>query len=474
MSLNQHRVLVWFRFREGVMSDIFNLTSKLLNKYNINGPRYTSYPTALEFNNEFGNAEFEVAVKESDSRDLSLYVHVPFCHSLCYYCGCNKIVTRHKHKADIYLDYLEKEIISRAKLFTKHKVQQLHLGGGTPSFLSAEQFTRLIGNLQSHFSFKEQVEMSIEIDPREIELELLDHLKELGFNRLSFGVQDTNLEVQEAINRVQDTEFVHQLIERGRALNYDSVNIDLIYGLPHQTEALFDKTLAKVLELNPDRISLFSYAHLPSRFAAQRKIKDEWLPQTNDKLKLMLNAIDTLTNNGYVSIGMDHFAKPDDELAVAQKAGELHRNFQGYTTQGECDLLGLGVSSISSVGMSFSQNFKDLKDYYAAIDSCEQAVEKGLILKRDDIIRGTVIKQLMCNFNLDKAKVSEELTIDFDHYFAEDIAKLQVFIDDGLIDMNDNHIYIKPHARLLIRNIAMSFDAYMAKQLNKQRFSRVI
>lgn len=461
-------------YREGVMSDIFNLTSKLLNKYNINGPRYTSYPTALEFNTEFGNAEFEVAVEQSNCQDLSLYVHVPFCHSLCYYCGCNKIVTRHKHKADIYLDYLEKEIISRAKLFGTHRVQQLHLGGGTPSFLSAEQFTRLIGALKAHFDFKEKIEMSIEIDPREIELDLLDHLKSLGFNRLSFGVQDTNLEVQEAINRVQDTEFVGELIERGRALNYDSVNIDLIYGLPHQTEALFDKTLAKVLELNPDRISLFSYAHLPSRFAAQRKIKDEWLPQTDDKLKLMLKAIDTLTNNGYVSIGMDHFAKPDDELAIAQKAGELHRNFQGYTTQGECDLLGLGVSSISSVGMSFSQNHKELKDYYTAIDTCDQAVEKGLLLKQDDIIRATVIKQLMCNFNLDKAKVSEELNIDFDQYFADDLTKLQIFIDDGLIDMDNNHIFIKPHARLLIRNIAMSFDAYMAKQLNKQRFSRVI
>lgn len=456
------------------MSDIFSLTSKLLNKYNINGPRYTSYPTALEFNSEFGEPEFDVAVKESSSQDLSLYVHVPFCHSLCYYCGCNKIVTRHKHKADIYLDYLEKEIISRAKLFTEHRVQQLHLGGGTPSFLSAQQFSRLLDNLKSHFTFKDKVEMSIEIDPREIELDLLDHLKDLGFNRLSFGVQDTNLEVQEAINRVQDTEFVHQLIERGKTLNYDSVNIDLIYGLPHQTEALFEKTLTKVLELNPDRISLFSYAHLPSRFAAQRKIKDEWLPQTNDKLKLMLNAIDTLTDNGYVSIGMDHFAKPDDELAIAQQAGELHRNFQGYTTQGECDLLGLGVSSISSIGMSFSQNFKDLKDYYSSIEEHGQAVEKGLMLKQDDIIRGTVIKQLMCNFNLDKEKISNELNIHFDQYFAEDLAKLKVFIDDGLIDMDDQRIFIKPHARLLIRNIAMSFDAYMAKQLNKQRFSRVI
>ena len=383
-------------------------------------------------------------------------------------------MTRHKHKADIYLDYLEKEIISRAALFSQHQVQQLHLGGGTPSFLSASQFTRLISNLKSHFKFKQKVEMSIEIDPREIELDLLDHLKILGFNRLSFGVQDTNLEVQEAINRVQDTNFVKRLIDRANELKFDSVNVDLIYGLPHQSEALFDNTLNDVIELNPDRISLFSYAHLPSRFAAQRKIKDQWLPQTNDKLRLMLNAIDKLSANGYVSIGMDHFAKPNDELAIAQQNEALHRNFQGYTTQGECDLLGLGVSSISSVGKSFSQNYKELKQYYAALDEQQQAVEKGLMLKDDDVIRGTVIKQLMCNFSLDKKKISQELNINFDEYFAEDLNKLSIFINDGLIEMDSKHIFIKLHARLLIRNIAMSFDAYMAKQLNKQRFSRVI
>lgn len=456
------------------VSDIHQLTSELLNKYNINGPRYTSYPTALEFGTEFGNREFELAVEQSNTNNLSLYIHVPFCHSLCYYCGCNKIVTRHKHKADIYLDYLEKEIVARGKLFSNHKVQQVHLGGGTPSFLSAEQFTRLMELLKTHFHFKPKVEMSIEIDPREIELELLDHLKSLGFNRLSFGVQDTNIEVQEAINRVQNTDFVRALLERARVLNYDSMNLDLIYGLPHQTEALFDKTLDKVIELNPDRISLFSYAHLPSRFAAQRKIKDEWLPDTNQKLRLMLNAIERLTASGYVSIGMDHFAKPDDELAIAQKQGILHRNFQGYTTQGECDLLGLGVSSISSVGRAFGQNFKDLKEYYQAIDGQAQAVEKGLQLNQDDIIRGTVIKQLMCNFQLSKFDIGRQFDIDFDTYFSDDLNKLSVFINDGLIEMNSEHIVIKPHAKLLIRNIAMSFDAYMANQLNKQRFSRVI
>ena len=316
--------------------------------------------------------------------------------------------------------------------------------------------------------------MSIEIDPREIEIDLLDHLKSLGFNRLSFGVQDTNIEVQEAINRVQDTDFVNQLIKRANELNFDSVNLDLIYGLPHQTEALFNNTLNKVIELNPDRISLFSYAHLPSRFAAQRKIKDEWLPNTNDKLKLMLNAIEFLSSHGYVAIGMDHFAKPNDELAIAQQQGILHRNFQGYTTQGECDLLGLGVSSISSAGKSFSQNHKQLKDYYASLETNQHAVEKGLMLNDDDLIRGTVIKQLMCNFSLDKQQINDELNIDFDHYFANDLSKLTPFINDGLIELSEEKMTIKPQAKLLIRNIAMTFDAYMAKQLNQQRFSRVI
>jgi oxygen-independent coproporphyrinogen-3 oxidase len=456
------------------MAQIFSLNSDLLSKYNINGPRYTSYPTALEFSEQFDNQEFEFAIKHSSSNALSLYIHIPFCHSICYYCGCNKIVTRHKHKADIYLDYLVKEIVARAELFQQHKIQQIHFGGGTPSFLSKEQFSRVISAIKQHFEFQQDVQMSIEIDPREIELDLLDHLKNLGFNRLSFGFQDANLEVQEAINRVQDSDFVKQLILRGRSLGFQSINLDVIYGLPHQRLELFDNTLGKVIELNPDRISLFSYAHMPSRFAAQRKIKDEWLPNASDKSDLMLEAIDTLTDAGYVAIGMDHFAKPNDELAIAQQQGNLHRNFQGYTTQGDCDLLGLGVSSISSVGRSFSQNYKDLSDYYNAIDTSSHAVDKGLLLNQDDVIRGEVIKQLMCNFKLNKNSINRQFNIDFDDYFAFEISKLTTYVKDRLIDIDDNEITIKPIAKLLIRNICMTFDVYLQKQLNNQRFSRVI
>ncbi|TBR45038.1 oxygen-independent coproporphyrinogen III oxidase [Marinomonas agarivorans] len=449
------------------------LRPELLNKYNLNGPRYTSYPTALEFHNRFDQEDFKLAIQDSTNKQLSLYVHVPFCHSMCYYCGCNKIVTRQKNKADRYLDYLEQEIVNRAPLFTHHKVIQLHLGGGTPSFLSAGQFTRLMGILRQHFQFQTQVEMSIEIDPREIELNLLDHLKNLGFNRLSFGLQDTNLIVQEAINRVQDTEFVQALLTRARELNYDSINLDLIYGLPHQTSARFQQTLEKVMLLNPDRISLFSYAHLPTRFAAQRKIRDEWLPSGDEKLSLMLDAMAHFTANGYVAIGMDHFAKPDDELALAQKQQILHRNFQGYTTKGECDLLGLGVSSISSIGKAYAQNTKKLKDYYQAIEDKGQAVEKGVSLSQDDIIRGAVIKALMCNFMLDKDAISKQFSINFDHYFKAELIKLNTFLTDGLITITPKSIMVLAEGRLLIRSIAMAFDAYL-NAATTQAFSKVI
>jgi len=456
------------------MPDTIQIDTQLLNKYNINGPRYTSYPTALEFHSDFNEEDLIEAVAAGDTRDLALYLHIPFCHSLCYYCGCNKIVTRHRHKADDYLDYLIKEMESRAQHFSDYQVKQLHLGGGTPSFLTESQFTRLISELRHHFNFADDAEMGIEIDPREIELDLLDHLKTLGFNRLSFGLQDTNQEVQEAINRIQDTQFVAELIKRGRELGYQSINLDVIYGLPHQTPALFTKTLSDVMKLDPDRISLFSYAHLPARFAAQRKIKDDWLPSGQVKLGLMLQAIDTLTSSGYVAIGMDHFAKPTDELAIAQQEGHLHRNFQGYTTQGNCDLLGLGVSSISSISNVFSQNQKGLKEYYQAIDNDGSAVDKGLTLDNDDLIRASLIKQLMCNFRLDIVKFNQQWQIDFNDYFATEIKNLNDFIKDDLVEITKEEIRIQKTGRLLVRTICMTFDKYMAKQINKQRFSRVI
>jgi oxygen-independent coproporphyrinogen-3 oxidase len=448
--------------------------TQLLQKYNTNGPRYTSYPTALEFTENFNQVDLIEAIEQSDNQILSLYVHIPFCHSLCYYCGCNKIVTRHRDKADTYLDHLINEIENRAPLFKHYQIKQLHLGGGTPSFLTNKQMTRLITTLKQHFNFVDGNEISIEVDPREIKLSMMDHLVSLGFNRLSIGVQDIDLKVQETINRVQSTDFIEALIQRAKAVGFTSINVDLIYGLPHQNTETFAKTLNKVNEMGVDRISLFSYAHLPERFAAQRKLKNEWLPSTQEKFALMQQAIETLCRFGYEFIGMDHFAKPNDELAIAQKSGKLHRNFQGYTTKGNYDLLGLGVSSISAIGHSFSQNSKELKQYYQQITEQGHAQEKGLLLNKDDIIRGEVIKALMCNLYIDKKVINDKFSIDFNDYFSDELISLSIFINDHLLENHNDYIKISVKARLLIRNIAMSFDAYMKKHINQQRFSRVI
>jgi len=447
---------------------------QLLNKYNTSGPRYTSYPTALEFHDEFKHNDFIQAIKDSPNRELSLYVHIPFCHTLCYYCGCNKVITRHRDKADTYLEYLAQEIALQAPLFEEYKVKQLHWGGGTPSFLTHEQITKLVELLKQKFSFSDDLEMSIEIDPREIEMDLAEHLYSLGFNRLSLGVQDLDLKVQEAINRVQSTQFIGDFIQHAKKVGFQSINIDLIYGLPHQTLENFAKTLKKAHEWDVDRISLFSYAHLPSRFAAQRKLRDEWLPNVKEKFALMKLSIETLCGFGYDFIGMDHFAKPNDELSIAQKNGTLHRNFQGYTTKGGCDLLGLGVSSISAIGNSFSQNIKDLKEYYHAITEQQHAQIKGVSLSKDDILRGEVIRELMCNLYLDKNIISEKYGINFDDYFSEDLSLLNAFIEDELLINSKAYIKVDQKARLLIRIICMSFDAYMKKHANQQRFSRVI
>ncbi|GAA6171471.1 oxygen-independent coproporphyrinogen III oxidase [Colwellia sp. KU-HH00111] len=447
---------------------------KLLNKYNTSGPRYTSYPTALEFHDDFKHKDFVQAVKDSPNRELSLYVHIPFCHTLCYYCGCNKVITRHRDKADTYLEYLAQEIALQAPLFTDYKVKQLHWGGGTPSFLTDKQITTLVALLKEKFDFSDDLEMSIEIDPREIEMNLAEHLFSLGFNRLSLGVQDLDLKVQQAINRVQSTQFIGDFIAHAKNVGFKSINIDLIYGLPHQTLENFAKTLDKAHEWDVDRISLFSYAHLPSRFAAQRKLRDEWLPTTQEKFALMKLSIETLCNYGYDFIGMDHFAKPNDELSIAQNDGTLHRNFQGYTTKGGCDLLGLGVSSISNIGHSFGQNIKELQAYYKAIDNQQHALERGVSLQDDDVLRGEVIRELMCNLYLDKTKINEKYNINFDDYFAEDLPLLDTFIDDGLVANTAQSITVNQKARLLIRIICMSFDAYMKKHINQQRFSRVI
>lgn len=447
---------------------------RLIEKYNYAGPRYTSYPTALEFSENFGEADFQHAVQRYPDRPLSLYVHIPFCHRLCYFCGCNKIVTRQLHKADRYLDVLEREIRQRAPLFAGRSVTQLHWGGGTPTFLNQQQVSRLVALLRDHFTIADDVEMSIEVDPREIELEMIDHLRAEGFNRLSMGVQDFNKAVQERVNRVQDEETIFALVQRAREQGFRSVSLDLIYGLPLQTPESFAFTLQRVIALNPDRLSVFNYAHMPTLFAAQRKIKDDELPGAAQKLQILQETIATLTGEGYQFIGMDHFARPDDELAVAQRAGELHRNFQGYTTQGETDLLGLGVSAISMLGDSYAQNHKELKAYYADVEQRGNALWRGLTLSDDDGLRRDVIKALICNFSLDFAAIEAQYPIEFERYFAEDLALLAPLVADGLVQQRGRSLHVTGVGRLLIRNICMCFDVYMRQKVRMQQFSRVI
>jgi len=446
----------------------------LIQKYNYSGPRYTSYPTALEFNESYDQQAFLKAVKRYPDRPLSLYVHIPFCHKLCYFCGCNKVVTRQTHKADLYLNVLEKEILHQAPLFKQRQVSQIHWGGGTPTYLSKEQISRLMALLRDNFNVRADAEISIEADPREIELDIIDHLYHEGFNRLSMGVQDFNKEVQKLVNREEDEDFIFALIKRAKEIGFNSTNIDLIYGLPKQTPESFAYTLKRVAELAPDRLSVFNYAHLPNRFAAQRKIKDQDLPSADEKLTILQQTISSLTESGYQLIGMDHFARPDDELAVAQRQGVLHRNFQGYTTNGDSDLLGLGVSSISMIGDSYAQNQKELKTYYAAVEENGHALWKGLTMTEDDCIRRDVIKTLICNFHLNFVNIEKLHNINFKDYFADDLALLAPLANDELVEITSNSIDVTPKGRLLIRNICMCFDIYLRQQARIQQFSRVI
>ncbi|MFZ7216296.1 oxygen-independent coproporphyrinogen III oxidase [Avibacterium avium] len=448
--------------------------SALIQKYNYSGPRYTSYPTALEFNENYTEQDFQAAAARYPERPLSLYVHIPFCHKLCYFCACNKIITRHQHKADIYLDYLEKEIKNRAALFRNRKVTQVHWGGGTPTYLTEQQSSRLMAMLREHFHFADNAEISIEMDPRKIELETLDHLRKISFNRISMGVQDFNKAVQKAVNREQDEDFIQALLERARALGFQSTNLDLIYGLPLQNVESFMFTLQKVIELNPDRLSVFNYAHLPSRFAGQAKIKEDQLPAPETKLTILQKTIETLEGAGYRFIGMDHFAKPDDELAIAQQNGVLHRNFQGYTTQEECDLLGLGVSAISLLGDTYAQNQKELKHYYADIEQKGTALHKGFVMSQEDCLRRDVIKQLICNFKLDYAPFEQQYGIDFKTHFAEDLELVAPLAADGLIEIGEKGLQVSPVGHLLIRNICLCFDTYSRQQARRQQFSRII
>lgn len=454
----------------------------LCRRFDISGPRYTSYPTADRFHADPGAQLLVDALQHrpAPEQPLSLYVHLPFCSTVCYYCGCNKVITKDHSKSSRYLDYLEREIdLQLAALVGTRAVTQLHWGGGTPTFLNDDEMARLMGLLKARFSFLSEGEYSIEIDPRSVDPKRAHTLAELGFNRMSLGIQDFDPLVQQAVNRIQSFEQTRDVLLAARDAGFKSVSVDLIYGLPRQTIDGFRVTLDKALSLAPDRIALYSYAHLPQIFMPQRRIHDTELPKPEDKLSLMAMAIETLVDAGYVFIGMDHFARPDDELALAQQAGKLHRNFQGYSTHAELDLLAFGVSAIAKVGPVYAQNAKSLDEYYHDIDAGHLPVRRGYRMDGDDELRRAVIQELMCHFGLNFAAVSQAWHIDFSTYFADALAALQPLAEAGLLQVDAQGITVMPKGRLLVRIIAMAFDRYLQADRQKapegrQRYSRVI
>lgn len=454
----------------------------LCRRFDISGPRYTSYPTADRFHADPGAQLLVDALQHrpAPEQPLSLYVHLPFCSTVCYYCGCNKVITKDHSKSSRYLDYLEREIdLQLAALVGTRAVTQLHWGGGTPTFLNDDEMARLMGLLKARFNFLSEGEYSIEIDPRSVDPKRAHTLAELGFNRMSLGIQDFDPLVQQAVNRIQSFEQTRDVLLAARDAGFKSVSVDLIYGLPRQTIDGFRATLDKALSLAPDRIALYSYAHLPQIFMPQRRIHDTELPKPEDKLSLMAMAIETLVDAGYVFIGMDHFARPDDELALAQQAGKLHRNFQGYSTHAELDLLAFGVSAIAKVGPVYAQNAKSLDEYYHDIDAGHLPVRRGYRMDGDDELRRAVIQELMCHFGLNFAAVSQAWHIDFSTYFADALAALQPLAEAGLLQVDAQGITVMPKGRLLVRIIAMAFDRYLQADRQKapegrQRYSRVI
>lgn len=449
----------------------------LIQRYNRPGPRYTSYPTAVEFRPADGDADERTAFARRDhSKPLSLYFHIPFCRHVCYYCGCNKIVTKNTDRAAPYLAELKREIaMKRALLNDDAVVEQLHLGGGTPTFLSDEQLADLMQFLRSQFRFsdKESADFSIEIDPRELRPGTLALLRELGFNRLSYGVQDLNEEVQTAVNRIQPEAMIRQVMQDARALGFRSINMDLIYGLPHQTLESFDRTLDTIIEMNPDRLSVFNYAHLPERFKPQRRIAAADLPGADEKLAILGHCISKLSAADYHYVGMDHFARPDDELARAQAAGQLHRNFQGYTTHGDCDLIGFGVSSISQIGDYYLQNHVTLESWQQALDEERLPTMKTLQVSDEDTLRRRVITSLLCHLHCDFAGLDSEFGIDSRKHLQSSLAALAPMVKDGLVAIDDHSIQITDKGRLLVRNACMAFDTYL-QQHEQQRFSKAI
>ena len=454
---------------------------ELIQRYGGRGPRYTSYPTAVQFHSGFGAQDYREAVERTNAMPipdpLSIYVHIPFCHSLCYYCGCTKIVTRNQERAERYLVPLFQDLELQAGLFDiDRQVQQLHLGGGTPTYLSPEQMGRLMEKLRQNFTLRldGQQEFSIEIDPRTASPEDIAGLGAVGFNRVSLGVQDFNPDVQKAVNRVQSEEETQALITAARQSGFNSVSLDLIYGLSLQTVETFDRTLDTVLEMRPDRLAIYSYAHLPQMFRAQKLVNEDQLPSPEVKLEILRRTIERLTGAGYVYIGMDHFALASDELVLAQQRGELQRNFQGYSTHARCDLIGLGMSAIGHVGDSFSQNVKDLGVYTAILDRGQLPIERGYTMSNDDRLRAKVIQEVMCHGKLDFKAISERFNIDFDEYFAAEIPRLQVLEKDGLIELGSDNLRVTDRGRLLLRPIAMVFDYYLQHAKEQPRFSKVI
>jgi oxygen-independent coproporphyrinogen-3 oxidase len=452
----------------------------LLRQMDLSGPRYTSYPTADRFVEAFGEEDYTQALAQrhtglSRTSALSLYVHIPFCESLCYYCGCNKIVTRHHDRAQVYLRYLNRELdLHLAHLGPGQSLSQMHLGGGTPTFLNDEELRSLLSMIRRGFRLVPGGEYSIEVDPRTVTPARLALIAELGFNRLSLGVQDFDPAVQAAVHRVQPAEQVFALVEAARALGFESVNVDLIYGLPLQTPESFDRTLAQVTQLRPDRVALYAYAHLPDRFKPQRRIAAAELPTPAAKIAMLSRSLEAFEQAGYVYVGMDHFALPDDALAVARRQGRLHRNFQGYSTQPDCDLIALGVSAIGRVGPTYSQNAKTLDDYYDLLDQGRLPVVRGLALSRDDLIRRSVIMALMCQGELQFEALELAFLIDFKRYFAAELQALSVLQAQALVQVSDSAITVTAQGWFFVRAVAMVFDRYLQADRNRSRFSKII
>jgi oxygen-independent coproporphyrinogen-3 oxidase len=456
------------------------LSEDLLRRFDAPGPRYTSYPTADRFVEAYGpddvlRALAQAGLGAAAGAALSVYVHIPFCESVCYYCACNKVITKHHERADIYLDALERELaLVAAGVPSGRTVSQLHLGGGSPTFLSDAELARLLDAVKNTFSVDAGAEISIEVDPRTVTAQRLAHLRGLGFNRISFGVQDFDAQVQQAVHRVQPFEQVRELMLEARRLGFESINADLIYGLPRQTPASFARTVAQIGSLRPDRIALYAYAHLPQRFKPQRRIDAAELPGAAQRVAMLGGAIAGFVAHGYSYIGMDHFALPDDALAVAKRQGRLHRNFQGYSVQPDCDLIALGVSAIGRIGASYYQNAKTLPEYYDAVRQGQLPVVRGIALTRDDLLRRTVIMALMCQGRVEFEAVESAHLIDMHDYFASEFEQLAPLAAAGLVELTPDAIQLTASGWFLVRAVAMVFDRHLRNDRLRERFSRII